>query len=208
MPEVFVTSDQHFGHSATFEKFKNADGTPLRPFTSIDEMNEEMIDRWNAVVGPDDLVINLGDVCMSHRYLPLVARLNGRKELILGNHDPVGGKRGKKFNFTDYFERIGAMKVFDDMIMTHIPIHPSNIGRWGTNVHGHLHGTEVMRDVPNYPELQHIPAEEPDPRYLCVSVEHTDFRPIHIDEVRSRIAARRAKYNYAPPRDPFGNGAS
>ena len=202
MSNTWVVSDTHFGHEATCTKFKNADGTPLRPFINADEMNEELVKRWNEVVGPEDLVIHLGDVVMSHRHLPVMARLNGTKELILGNHDPVGGKRGKKFDFETYFTRIQAMKVFDDMIMTHIPIHPSNIGRWGTNVHGHLHGTEVMGDG----HVSH--PMQPDPRYLCVSVEHTDFRPIHIDEVRSRIAARRTKYNYVPPRDPFGNGAS
>jgi calcineurin-like phosphoesterase family protein len=213
MRNIFIVSDTHFGHEATCTKFKNADGTPLRPFANADEMNDEMITRWNETVRPDDHVIHLGDVVMSHRFLPIVGRLNGTKELIQGNHDPIGGKRGRKFDFGTYFERVMAMKVFDDMIMTHIPIHPSNIGRWGTNVHGHLHGTEVMQEVENYSELSTFGGgvfteEKPDPRYLCVSVEHTDFRPIPLDEVRLRIQERRLKYGYVEPIDPYGNGSS
>ena len=207
---TFIISDTHFGHAATFERFKRDDGSPLRPFTSVDEMNDTMIKNWNDVVKDDDLVIHLGDVVMSHRYLPIMNQLNGRKELVAGNHDPIGGKRGKKFPFDQYFARVMAMKVFDDMVLTHIPIHPSNIGRWGTNVHGHLHGGQVMREV--YDSLagstfSHEMKDEPDPRYLCVSVEHTDYKPISLDEVRKRIADRRIQYNYTPPRDPFGNGS-
>lgn len=205
MREIYLVSDTHFGHEATCTKFKKADGSPLRPFADADEMNEAMVDLWNETVRPEDHVIHLGDVVMSHRFLPIVGQLNGTKELIQGNHDPIGGKRGKKFDFPKYFNRIQAMRVFDDMIMTHIPIHPSNIGRWGTNVHGHLHGTEVTQDK-WIPEIMEF-VEEPDPRFLCVSVEHTDFKPIHIDDVRQRITERRVQYNYTPPRDPFGNGS-
>lgn len=188
MSNIFLTSDQHFGHSATVEKFTRSDGTPLRPFSSVEEMNEELIDRWNKVVGPNDVVYNLGDVCMSHRYLHFQDRLNGTKHLIAGNHDPISGKKAKKFNFNDYFETVGALKELGGMILSHVPVHPQSLDRWDANVHGHLHANEVMKLHNGQPTTH------PDPRYLCVSVEHTNFKPISLEDVQMRVADRKRKY--------------
>ncbi len=188
MGKVFLTSDQHFGHSATFERFKLPNGQPLRPFTSVDEMNDTLVNNWNSVVGPDDLVYNLGDVVINAKYLPQIGRCNGHKILIQGNHDPIGGKKGHKFNFEDYFETIVAYKELEGLILTHVPIHPDH-NRWGVNVHGHLHGNQVMIQ-----SVFHRNTQVPDPRYLCVSVEHTNFTPITLEEVRSRIDERQKVY--------------
>jgi calcineurin-like phosphoesterase family protein len=78
----FFTSDHHFGHQRIIE-------LASRPFGSVDEMNEELILRHNAVVGADDHVWFLGDVCMGKLddSLALIGRLNGTKVLIFGNHD-------------------------------------------------------------------------------------------------------------------------
>ena len=58
----FVISDTHFGHTNSWEKFKLSDGSPLRPFSSTEEMDETMIERWNAKVKQQDTVYHLGDV--------------------------------------------------------------------------------------------------------------------------------------------------
>ena len=80
--ELFLTADHHFGHLKICEMTN-------RPFASVEEMNETLIANHNAVVKPGDRVIFLGDVCMGKlaNTLPLVARMNGHKILILGNHD-------------------------------------------------------------------------------------------------------------------------
>lgn len=80
----FFTSDTHFGHQRIIELCN-------RPFDSVEEMNEVMIQRWNSVVKPTDTVIHLGDVALGKiaESLPLVGRLNGRKALVPGNHDRV-----------------------------------------------------------------------------------------------------------------------
>ncbi|UUG69527.1 phosphoesterase [Streptomyces phage Sham] len=80
----FFTSDTHFGHQRIIELCN-------RPFDSVDEMNEVMIERWNTVVKPDDVVIHLGDVALGKiaETLPLIGRLNGYKVLVPGNHDRV-----------------------------------------------------------------------------------------------------------------------
>lgn len=79
---TFFTADQHFGHAKICE-------LTGRPFTSVEEMNEVMIDKWNAVVKPGDTVWHLGDVAMGPiaQSLSLIGRLNGRKYLVPGNHD-------------------------------------------------------------------------------------------------------------------------
>ena len=61
-----------------------------RPFDSVEEMNEAMIGRWNSVVGTEDFTWILGDFCASEdpaRWAEVLSRLNGRKGLIVGNHD-------------------------------------------------------------------------------------------------------------------------
>jgi calcineurin-like phosphoesterase family protein len=201
MTQVFIISDTHFGHASTFEKFKNADGTPLRPFTSIEEMNETMVDRWNAKVSSSSIVYHLGDVVMDKKYLPIVGRLNGIKRLVHGNHDNAMDELPK------YFKRIYGVKVLDEMILSHIPLHPDSIGRFGTNVHGHLHDNEVMRDVPAQTNPRIVTHREIDPRYLCVSVEHTNYEPLSLEEVRERISKRRVQYNHQGP-VAWGNGSN
>lgn len=80
----FVTSDHHFGHARISE-------LASRPFDSVGEMNTVMIDRWNALVGPNDIVLHLGDLALGpiEQSIALTSRLNGRRLLVPGNHDRV-----------------------------------------------------------------------------------------------------------------------
>lgn len=80
----FVTSDHHFGHARISE-------LAGRPFSSVDEMNAVMIDRWNALVGPDDVVLHLGDLALGLivQSVALTSQLNGKRLLVPGNHDRV-----------------------------------------------------------------------------------------------------------------------
>ncbi len=204
----FVISDTHFGHTNSWEKFKLADGSPLRPFTSTEEMDETMIERWNAKVKPQDTVYHLGDVVINKKYLHLVSRLNGRKILIRGNHDIFGDD--------DYynvgFEQIHGVRVFvDKFILSHIPLHPDCVTeRFKVNVHGHLHANEITRKIvtkPFAPVGQQEVIDQIDPRYLCVSVEHTNYEPLHFDEVQARIDKRWMETGYAPTVRAWGNGS-
>ncbi len=177
----FLISDTHFGHTNTWEKFTLADGSPLRPFTSTEEMDEAMVDNWNKTVRPQDTVYHLGDVVIARRHLETVKRLNGRKILIRGNHDI--------FKDNDYyeagFEQIHGVRVFvDQFILSHIPLHPDCVGeRFKRNVHGHLHGNRIMRDIgiANFDDYTLVSTI--DPRYLCVCVEQINYTPISFDDV-------------------------
>ena len=202
----FVISDHHLGHTNSWEKFTLSDGSPLRPFTSTEEMNETMIERHNAKVKEQDTVYFLGDVVINKKYLELVKRMNGRKILVRGNHDI--------FKDEDYrevgFEQIHGVRVFvDKFILSHIPLHPDCVSeRFRVNVHGHLHANEIkMPWGVNADRNEIIYADFPDPRYLCVCVEQTDFTPLHFDEVEERIQRRWKDSEYTGPVKAWGNGS-
>jgi calcineurin-like phosphoesterase family protein len=176
MPSVFLTSDTHFGHLGVC-KFTKSDGvTKLRPWDTPEEMDEEMVKRWNEVVKPNDKVYHLGDVVINRRALKTLHRLNGDKVLIKGNHDIF-----KLTDYTEHFRDIRGYHVMNGMILSHIPMHEESLGRFGVNIHGHLHANRVMR-------VKHKGATpEVDVRYHCVCVEQTDFTPILFEDVIKRI---------------------
>lgn len=196
----FIISDTHFGHTNTWEKFKCVDGSPLRPFSSTEEMDETMVERWNEKVKSSDTVYHLGDVVIAKRNLETVKRLNGRLILIRGNHDIY-----KDSDYQDAgFEQIHGVRVFvDKFIMSHIPLHPDCItSRFRANVHGHLHGNEVQWIADGSSAEKSV-----DPRYLCVSVEHTNYAPLHFDEVDALIKARWEAADYSLQTPAWGNGS-
>lgn len=170
MKDIWFISDTHMGHSNII-KYCN------RPFKDIDEMDEALIQNWNSVVKPGDKVYHLGDVYMGdgERFLKNFARLNGKKRLILGNHDEI--KKQGRVELHKLFEKVLLFRCFKEhgLMLTHVPVHQSSIVRAGegaVNVHGHIHD----RPSPKGP-------------YLCVCVEQIDYTPIHIDEV-TKMARR------------------
>lgn len=173
MPSVFLTSDTHFGHVGV-TKFLREDGTKLRPWDSVEEMDEEMVKRWNETVKPTDKVYHLGDVVINRKALQIMRRLNGDKVLIKGNHDIF-----KMEDYLPHFREIRAYHVMNGMILSHIPLHPDSLGRFGTNIHGHLHSNVVKTEING--------VVVPDLRYICVCVEQTDFRPILFEDVIKRV---------------------
>lgn len=184
---IFFISDTHFGHEATCTRFKRVDGSPLRPFANAQEMDEEMVRRWNEVVREQDKVYHLGDVVMSEKHLPTLARLNGSKRLVRGNHDIFKTKV-----YVQYFKEIYGVRVLEDMVLTHVPLHPESVTqRWRTNIHGHLHAGQVHRHVESPVSSMHF---EPDPLYFSVCVEQIDYRPIELSELRAQIQKRREEY--------------
>lgn len=169
MARTFLTADTHFGHAGVC-RFLRDDGTPLRPWDDVAEMDEALIERWNSVVAPDDKVYHLGDVAIARHGLQCLEKLNGRKVLIRGNHDIF-----KLSDYTQHFRDIRGCHYLDGIILTHIPVHPVNLMRYKGNIHGHLHYRRVLLDDGTVDE-----------RYQCVCVEHTNYAPIDWEEVRSR----------------------
>lgn len=172
MPAVFLTSDTHFGHTGVCRFTRNDGVTKLRPWTDPDEMDEEMVKRWNETVRSNDKVYHLGDVVINRKALKTLGRLNGDKVLIRGNHDIF-----RDDDYRQYFRELRAYHVMNGMILSHIPIHTESLGRFGVNIHGHLHANRVML------------GNTIDPRYHCVCVEQTDYRPMLFEDVMKRIVS-------------------
>lgn len=166
--DIWVISDTHFNHENIL-KFEGSDGKKFRGdlFSDVNYMNEFMIDRWNSVVKDGDKVYHLGDVFMRDNQTAekILSRLNGKKRLIVGNHDCIYGKGNV---LQKYFEKIYMWRLFKEfnMCLTHVPIHESSFRKVEYNVHGHIHEKQS-------PTKQHV----------CVCVEHIHYTPIHIEEI-------------------------
>jgi len=176
---VFFISDTHFGHEKILS-FKRVDGEPVRPFGSMQEMHEQMVERWNAKVGERDIVYHLGDVATEHSALRLLDRLNGKKILIKGNRD--------LYSYIDYswyfYETHGAF-YHDNFILSHIPVHESTLKGFRGNIHGHLHSHLIN-----------------DKRYFNVCVEHHNFAPVEWEKIQAYFAQadeRASHVQYAHP---------
>ena len=184
MPSVFLVSDTHFGHAGVCRFTRNDGVTKLRPWDDPQEMDEAMIKAWNERVKHTDKVYHLGDVVINRKALPTLARLNGDKVLIRGNHDIF-----RDDEYRQYFRELRAYHVMNGLILSHIPIHEASLGRFGCCVHGHLHANRVMK--PRGVDArtgEMLYRDEIDPRYYNVSVEQLpDFAPILFEDVLKRI---------------------
>lgn len=169
MSQTFIISDTHFFHRRILEFEAQA-----RPFSSVEEMNEAMVDLWNRVVTKRDTVWHLGDACFGKaENLAIFDRLNGRKKLVLGNHDEHNASE-----YLKYFVDVKACVGYDKCLLTHVPIHPNQFYRFRANVHGHLHSKVVTTGAA---------VHTPDTRYINVSCEHTGLAPIAWEEIKKRI---------------------
>ena len=129
----FYISDTHFGH-ANIMHYDN------RPFTSVDEMDNKLIENWNKVVGKDDHVYICGDFCWDKepRWIELLEKLNGQKTLIKGNHDITPQKSRR------LFADVKEYKEIDDngrkVVLSHYPIPCFKNHFYGWyHLYGHVH---------------------------------------------------------------------
>lgn len=174
MINQWFISDLHIGH-ANILKFKNYDGSKIRPFSSLEEMHETFVNNWNNVVSDNDVVYNLGDVMFNSSGFNILRRLKGKKKLILGNHDHYPATRYLEF-FDDI---IGCQKISKGMIISHYPIETESIDKGHFNIHGHVHSNTLS-----------------DLRYINVSVENINYTPISYEEIEDIINKRKKKLGY------------
>ena len=181
MKNIFFTSDHHFGHKNII-KFSN------RPFASVEEMDETMIERWNEKVNPEDEVYHLGDValCSPSKLRKILARLNGKIYLIKGNHEKAAMECADQFEWVkDYYELTVEDEEFHEgknmIILLHYGMRVWNASHWGTyHLYGHSHGT-----LPDDPKM----------RAIDVGVDCHDFYPLSYEEVKVLMK----KKEWTPP---------
>ena len=176
-PNIWFTSDQHIGHGNILNFVSSVDGKPVRPgIRDVVHMHERIIDGWNESIKDDDVVYCGGDIGWKKNSLEYVMpKLNGRKRLILGNHDTLPMRIYQQF-----FQKIVCIKEINDghsaVIASHYPLHEDSLP-WrykdkSVNVHGHIH--ERVLD---------------DPRYVNMCVEPNDYKPIHLDTLLAKARA-------------------
>jgi calcineurin-like phosphoesterase family protein len=183
---IWFTSDTHFGHARILELCD-------RPFDSVEEMNEALIDNWNSVVGHGDTVFHLGDAVMGTfaENVKILGRLNGMIVLIPGNHDRFSSayhtNPTARARFRGMYESQGIVlgKEIGETVsidgwwadMCHYPFNddrypelsPIDNGQW--LLHGHVHNDWQIND-----------------RQINVGVDVWDYTPVSADTIREIIS--------------------
>lgn len=171
MVDIWFISDTHFFHENIL-KFTDNQGKIIRDFSDVTEMNERMIENWNARVKPQDKVYHLGDVACGVKrasdFTELMHRLNGHKRLMLGNHDRLDQPAYSRFDKIELWT--GGKFKEHGFVACHIPLRHDQMRHGEVNVHGHIHQNLID-----------------DPRYINVCVEHTGYKPVHMDEIKATI---------------------
>lgn len=169
--KIWLIADTHFNHKNII-KYCN------RPFSSIEEMNETIIENWNKVVKNSDRVFVLGDFCLAgkDKIIETGSRLNGRKTLILGNHDSAS----LRVYYEAGFEMVSKHTLFlDGFLLSHYPIPDCRF----YNIHGHIHN-ESIEVIDN---LHLNTNSDLYKLYYNVSVDVINFTPISLNEIKRRI---------------------
>lgn len=182
--KVFFTSDTHFGHSNIIKYCQ-------RPFNSAEHMDEVLINNWNEVVSPKDIVFHLGDFCFGNdkEWIKILQRLNGTKYLILGNHDLK--KIANSSLIQDYFADINMqMRVVVDkqkILLNHYPFlcfegGYQNVWQLFGHVHSSKHSTGLDKE-----RLVYI-----FPTQYDVGVDNNNYRPVSFAQVSQIITEQQA----------------
>lgn len=182
----WIISDTHFMHEKII-------GFASRPYRNATEMDVDLIRRWNNRVKPEDTVYHLGDVGMTKGELlaGILARLNGKKILTVGNHDK-SAKRMMEFGFTFACEGIRLIPdgTHRTVYLTHKPLAELPVGV-DYVLHGHIHNStpESRAQHVSKGELIHIP-----PFNVNMCVEKWNYEPVPLRwVVRKKIAEDRGR---------------
>jgi len=174
MSQVRFIGCLHFGHESVAK---------WRDFENSFYHDELLISHWNRTVHKKDLTYILGDVTMekSNDYYQL-DRLNGRKIVVLGNHD-LWQDVPKLLNYVD---GVAGMIDYKGFALTHAPIHISEIGQYRGNIHAHIHHNNKLADFDvnlKYDNIENNPVINTKGRYFCVDAKLIDFKPKTIEEL-------------------------
>lgn len=171
--KIFLISDNHFGD---YDGPKSVIEIFDRKFDNSAQMNAKMMENWNTVVGPYDIVISLGDFAwLSYEMKKYADKLNGIKYFILGNHDFEGDRKWlKEVNFQDAIFPLMSIITYKnrDFVLVH---RPEDVPYWwnGWVIHGHHH------TMPEYPFI------DGKKRNINVACELVNYTPVSLDWIVS-----------------------
>ena len=187
---IFFTSDTHFWHENII-KFCN------RPFSSIEEMNDTIINNWNSVVKENDIVFHLGDFCFcgSDKFKELIETLNGRIYLILGNHDWKTIKQWHATKFEGVYQQMSIKIDGRKIYLNHFPFlcyagtyYRLEDAVW--QLFGHVHSSGKNKNGLDNQRLSML-----FPTQYDVGVDNNNYIPISFEEVKNIIEAQMLSLN-------------
>lgn len=182
---IYVTSDWHLHHANLVQGGRIA----TRPFRTVSEMNECIVENINATCKPTDKLWMLGDVTLMRTdpevWLGICKRIRVPLEyLFVGNHD--------HYDPWDYdrhagFQHIVASLTSHKCLFSHVPIHPSQFYRFKAHIHGHTHEKLVPAGAGDVG--MNLNGQRVDPRYINVCVETRDYKPVSLEQLMAEVAA-------------------
>ena len=194
--KIFFSSDQHFGHRNVV-KFCN------RPYADEKEMGKALIENWNNVVGPDDIIVTMGDFFWfndSQSIKRVVNQLNGTIYMVLGNHDKKESFRRcdpEKLIILDGISHIFLRcedenrwyeKTFE-IVCCHYPLMTwAHRDRGAINLFGHIH-SGWMRSCDDYDQMLPLWRGQ----QLDVGVDNQNFTPVVFEDVLAQLADEKRK---------------
>lgn len=164
--KTYFIADTHFGHGAII-RYEN------RPFKDTKEQEEVLIRKWNDVVTSEDTVYVVGDFGLSdskEETMRVCQMLNGKKILVMGNHDT---------NSSEWYRQCGFAEaspwpiIFENFwILSHEPLY-INENMPYANIYGHVHANPTYKDASR--------------QSVCVCVERIDYCPISFEEIQKKV---------------------
>lgn len=182
MSRKFYIADWHYDHANCIH-FDN------RPFKNVEEMNKALIDRWNSVVSPEDIVYVLGDMfwCKADEALSVLDKLHGQKFLIKGNHDKTHDN-----NFKKKFVKIYDYMEIDDngrkVVLCHYPIPCFKNHFYGWyHLYGHVHNSfeSNMMEHTKY-LMEELYTKQCNMFNVGAMISYMDYTPRTLDEILAK----------------------
>lgn len=158
---IYFIADTHFGHENVI-KYEN------RPFKTVYEMNETIINNWNKTVKADDIIYHLGDFGFGNKtnLIEIGLRLNGNKKLIVGNHDfKYSDTVLHRFGFNEVIR--GTYILNNKYLLSHQPKKDINY----INLFGHVHNA---KDIKTFSQNS-----------ICLCVERWNYTPVSLEKIKS-----------------------
>ena len=176
---IWFISDTHFSHkniirycNRPWNHGKDANGEVIVTDEDVLDMDNEIVKRWNSVVRQNDIVWHLGDFAFggkenAERVFP---QLNGKINLVMGNHDHWKLKWYYDLGFHRVYDR--KVIINDFVILSHAPLQFLNDNTPFFNVYGHIHNSTIYQTWTK--------------SSCCVCVERHDYTPISWKTIKQK----------------------
>ena len=177
--KIFFTSDTHFHHKNIIRYCK-------RPYSTVEEMDEALINNWNKVVPKDGIVFLLGDFCFggSDKIKKLTKKLNGKIRLVKGNHDHISKGMERMFEYVtdELIIEVEKHRVY----LNHYPFLTfAGSNSYAIQLFGHVHSGPYNNGSDKWRLKYLLPGQ------YDVGVDNNNFTPVSWKDIKEIIDKRR-----------------